>query len=165
VRVGIIFLVALFISTTVSAEDGCPPGLFPNTSGAAGGGCVPFHPSQAPNNASGNPVPTVRWARRWGAIAIDQTNGEVGTSVSMSSKRKAEKAAMLDCQSKGGNGCEIGLIYHDQCSVIARGDTHLTMQGAKTIEEAASIALARCEDDTDNCRVDYSGCSYPERIW
>jgi len=72
---------------------------------------------------------------------------------------------MLDCQSKGGNGCKIGLTYHDQCSVIARGDTNLTMQGAKTIEEAASIALARCEDGTDNCRVDYSDCSYPERIW
>lgn len=164
-KLGFVLLVGLSITVAASAEEGCPPGLFPNTSGAAGGGCVPFQSSGAPTSGTlGSPVPTVRWARRWGAIAIDQTNGGVGTSVSMNSKRKAEKAALLDCQGKGGSACRIGLAYHDQCAVIAWGDTQLSMLGAKTIKEAEGVAMAECEQRTDNCRVYYADCSYPERI-
>jgi len=162
----LILLVGFFMSFPVSAEEGCPPGLFPNTSGAAGGGCVLFQSSGAPTSATlGAPVPTVRWASRWGAIAIDLTNSGVGTSVGMKSKRKAEKAALLDCQNKGGNACQISLAYHDQCAVIAWGDAYVSMSGSPTIEGAASRSLAECEQQTDNCRVYYSDCSYPERIW
>src|SRR5688572_28435979 len=153
-------LLAMSISAPVSAEQGCPAGLFPGA-----GGCAP-PPSGAPTSWSlGSPVPTVRWSSRWGAEAIDQTVGRVGTSVLMKSKRKAEKAALLDCQSKGGAKCKISLAYHDHCAVVAWGDTYLSLLGAKTIEEAAGVALTECEQHTDNCRVYYSDCSYPERIW
>lgn len=160
-----ILLALLLVTTGVAAEEGCPPGLFPNTSGAAGGGCVPFRSNAGPSSGSlGYPAPSIRWVSRWGAIAIDETNSGVGTAVAMSSKRRAEKAAMLDCRAKGGSGCKISIAYHDQCAAIAWGDMQASVLGAGTIEEATSVALEDCERHTENCRIYYSDCSYPERV-
>lgn len=126
---------------------------------------MPFQSNAVPNTATlGAHVPSPRWASRWGAIAIDETNSGVGTSVAMSSKRKAEKAAMRDCQAQGGNGCKISIAYHDQCAAIAWGDVQASVLSAGTVEEAANVALEDCEKHTDNCRIYYSDCSYPERI-
>lgn len=159
-------LAALFASATAFAEEGCPPGLFPNTSGAAGGGCVPFQANAGAAGGGKPSAPSVRWGpSRWGAIAIDQTNSGVGTAADMPSKRKAKEAAMLDCQAKGGNGCKISITYSNQCAVIAWGDNHASVRGRTTLREAEMVAIADCEEFTDNCRVYYSDCTYAERVW
>lgn len=159
-------LAALLASAAAFAEEGCPPGLFPNTSGAAGGGCVPFGANAGATGGRAPSVSPIRWGpSRWGAIAVDETNSGVGTSAGMTSKRKAKEAAMLDCQGKGGNGCKISIAYSNQCAVIAWGDTQASVIARTTLREAETVAMTDCEQLTDNCRVYYSDCTYAERIW
>jgi hypothetical protein len=104
------------------------------------------------------------WADRWGAIATDATNGGVGTAVSMSSKRKAEKAALEVCRTKGGSGCKLSLTYYNQCGAMAWGATHMATASAQTIEKASELAVDSCAKGSTDCQIYYADCSMAERI-
>ena len=156
----------LLASGWAQAEQGCAPGFFPGGTQPNGPTCVPIPGYGTTNNTTPPSIstPSPQWATRWGAIAIDETNSGVGVSVSMSSKRKAEKAAMKECRAKGGSSCRINLAYHNQCAVIAWGDTQASVLGASTIQEASAIAMEDCGKHTSNCRIYYADCSYAERV-
>ena len=98
-----------------------------------------------------------------GAIAFDDTIGGVGTAIGMRSKRKAEKEALIACRKKGGSGCRIDLTYHNQCGVIAWGDSAATTASAATKEQASERALQTCSEHTEGCKIYYEDCSYPVR--
>lgn len=156
----------LLVCGWAHAEQGCAPGFFPGGTQPNGPVCVPI-PGYGTTNAttsSSAPAHVPEWATRWGAIAIDETNSGVGVAAGMSSKRRAEKAAMKGCRAKGGSACKINLIYQNQCAVIAWGDTQASVLGAATIQEASDVALEDCGKRTSNCRIYYADCSLPERI-
>lgn len=108
-------------------------------------------------------IPEPIWSDRWGAIAFDDTIGGVGTAIGMRSKRKAEKEALIACRKKGGSGCRIDLTYHNQCGVIAWGDSAATTASAATKEQASERALQTCSEHTEGCKIYYEDCSYPVR--
>lgn len=103
----------------------------------------------------------IRWATRWGAIAVDDHTGNVGTIASQSSASEAKRIALERCGSKG---CEIVMEYHNQCAAIAWGTKVYNASGAATGDEAAKRALRLCGKDANDCKIVFNECSLPERI-
>ncbi|MGO1072780.1 DUF4189 domain-containing protein [Lysobacter sp. CA199] len=104
--------------------DGCPDGTITNPIGAGGQPqCVPGanHQNWGGSGSSGGP----KYARRWGAFAGDSASGKIGLAGGMPSKRKAERAAIAQCQSKGGANCKVEMAYYDQCGVMAYGGGYM----------------------------------------
>lgn len=156
--------------SAASAENGCPTGYTPNAAptGTPGANqCVPIPGYGGPGGAPTEPQPV--WENRWGAIAYDPVTGKVGTSSDMSSKRKAVKAALDHCQSKGGMSCEIQIDYGNQCATIVYGGAgeivEVAASSAASTGEAEDRSLRNCKKAAGvECKVFYSGCSYPVRI-
>jgi len=155
-----VFFALSMLSGTAGAEGGCPPGTYPANPPATNV-CNPFPDSDSSNQPQ---QPKVVWETRWGAIAIDDTNSGVGFAKNMKSKRKAEKQAMAQCKSKGGNGCRIARSYYNQCGVIAWGDNGYVTASAATIETASQLGLTNCSKSTTSCKIYYADCSLPERV-
>lgn len=110
-------------------------------------------------------VPQPVWADRWGAIATDGETGSLGISVDMTSKRKAVKAALADCQSKGGANCELDVAYYNQCAAMVLGSKKYYTAHAPTKEGAISIGMGNCsKGGNTNCHAYYSGCSTAVRV-
>ena len=137
------------------AEGGCPPGQYPYETPQARQ-CVPI-----PNGPSSQP--SAVWKSRWGAVAADGPKGILGVANGESSKRSAEKKALADCKGKGG-ACQIEIAYRDQCAVLVSGDKRYLLRSAESIEVASQVGLRDCNKEDVNCKVHYSGCSYPERV-
>ena len=150
-----------FIQPTFAQS--CPAGI------PSGG-----NPLCLPPGASGSPYQQgspgqaearqARWEARWGAIAFDPSNAEVGVASGMSSKRKAKDAALANCKERGGNSCKIDLVYYNQCGVVAWGDTYATTASAGTIAQASERGLQLCGQKTSGCQIVYSDCSVPIRV-
>lgn len=159
-------LVFLGLSSLAHAEQGCPDGLYP---GGAGPGqiCVPMPGYGASGSSGSTKAAEPNWATRWGAIAIDDgSNGgsKLGRAESLSSKGKAEKAALADCRSRGGHKCTLERSYRDQCVAVVWGDTLVSSASAVNSERASQLAMDNCSSSTTNCGVYYTGCSYPELV-
>jgi len=160
-------LVLLGLSQLAQAEQGCPDGLYPG--GAAPGQiCIPM-PGYGINGNSGGEAQGAepRWATRWGAVAIGEDrkgSGILGKAESFPGKRKAEKAALADCEAKDGHDCEITHAYYDQCVAVASGDTLVSTASAENSERASQLAVEKCGKSSTNCGIYYTGCSYPERV-
>ena len=157
----ILLAMSLFASCgMVWSQTACPNGVAPGSSQ-----CGP-----SPSYHGVTPTPSVpqysqvRWADRWGAIAIDNTNSGVGAVTGMSSRRKAEKSAMKQCRAKGGGGCRVEVVYDNQCGAIAWGESYYVASNSSTIPEASERALRECSRHTSDCRIYYSDCSLPVRI-
>ncbi|MBJ8417726.1 DUF4189 domain-containing protein [Acinetobacter courvalinii] len=110
-------------------------------------------------------VPQPVWADRWGAISADGIIGSLGIAVDMPSKSKAEKAAIAECQSKGGKNCKVDISYYNQCAAMILGDKNYNTSSAATKEKAIELGMRTCNKEGDsNCRVYYSGCSTAVRV-
>lgn len=161
-RIESLLMIVMFVLSGSALAQSCPPGI---PQGAPG--CIPpdnpaspMYPDYSPQTAT----PRVIWADRWGAIATDPITASLGAVIGMTSKRRAEKAALTECESKGGEACSVDLSYFNQCAVMILGDREYRMQSAATIEEAAQVGIDKCNQEDSNCRVYYSGCSMAERI-
>jgi len=103
-----------------------------------------------------------RWATRWGAVAV--TNGAFGYSTGWSSKGKAIKEALSQCsRDAGGTTCKLRLAYHDQCIALAWGANGNIAYSALNIATAERQAMDSCSKYSGDCKIYYTGCSYPER--
>jgi hypothetical protein len=102
-----------------------------------------------------------RWATRWGAIAVDNHTGDVGTSTDQSTASNARRIALKQCSSKG---CEVQMEYHNQCAAIAWGTKVYNASSAATLEEASERAMRLCGKDASDCKIVLAECSLPERI-
>lgn len=156
-----LFLILFGISASALAQN-CPNGI------PSGGNPLCIPPDQ-PNSPYYNGAPTsssqkVAWAARWGAIATDVSKRALGGATGLSSKRKAQKAAIAACQVNGGVACKIDVAYVNQCAVIVTGDNRYVTAHAPNIGEATSIGMERCGREDVNCRVHYTDCSYPEQV-
>jgi hypothetical protein len=151
------FYFCLASASAWSQQMMCPPGSVPIGGGNAGWvGCSPVPGSTV------TPNPGPAWSTRWGAIAI--ANGVLGAAENASSKRKAEKEAVKHCKQQGGRQCAVVLSYYNQCGALAWGDTYARAYRHVDIPQAEAEAMKSCNSVTNNCKVFYSACSYPERI-
>jgi hypothetical protein len=141
----------------------CPVGM----PSAGNPQCIP--PSAWPQNQQQAAPAAPNWKLTWGAIAIDPISGDVGTSVGILSKKKAEREAIKRCAASGASGCKKLLFsYENQCAVIAwpsvPGATIITQSG-ETVEVASQLALKSCIGDSvgnsRGCRIVYSECTKP----
>lgn len=156
-RKSVLLAVFSVFSAVVHAESGCPAGMVPH-SGTSTTSCAPI-----PQGPQGN-VPSINWASRWGAIASDGKRGAVGAVTSQASKNDARKAAIAECEARGGHNCKVETTYRNQCLVVVSGRSKSNNVTAESIERATQIGMESCEKREDsNCRVYYSGCSFPER--
>lgn len=150
------------------APHACGAGPGPNEIIAgvqpAGPGIAPTPLCYWKSGAAQESAPSARWAERWGAIATDAPNGKLGAAVDMSSRRKAERAALESCRKNGGTNCVLERAYANQCTVLVTGDRLYNSSISPTIEAATQHALSVCRRGDVNCRSIYSGCSLPVQI-
>ena len=149
------------LCSSANAIAQCAPGI----PGGGNPSCVPpsvFYDSLPPTS----PPPSLgpQWETRWGAIVSG--GGGFGASVNMPSKRKAEKIALKQCKDSGGrNLCTVKTAYYNQCAAIAWGEnSEYAVATALTADISQMNAVKGCSDLGVNCKIFYSGCSYPVRI-
>jgi hypothetical protein len=87
----------------------------------------------------------------------------------MTSKRKAEKEALRDCQARGGPNCKVILAFTNQCGAIASGNNPnggfvITGAGGVNATVAKHLALEECGEVSSNCTIFLSECSYAEQV-
>jgi hypothetical protein len=117
------------------------------------------------------PPPPVKWADRWGAIALGSNSnkeGVLGTSAKIFAKAAAEAFAMNYCNSKGGGDtCHIAITYHNQCAALAVPDGYgsATTAGDPDLNSAKQRVIEGCtQAGGKNCHVIYSACSMALRV-
>lgn len=111
-----------------------------------------------------------KWKRTWGTIAIDiATDGEPGIFGAWStetSRRKAKRFALQECQAGGGDDCQVVLLFADQCGALALPNPvfgkRYGARAATTPEEASRLALEECGDP--ECQVVFVDCTAPVRV-
>ena len=142
----------LLLSGVTHAEGNCPDGMFetnpPSSQGPVGCAPIPgYNQQQGPQKAP-RPPPE-QWVDHWGAIAIYEPNGSLGTATNLPSQSSAENA---DCQSKHGSTCKIQLSYRNQCTAMAVSDKGYNVGSPATVDQAAQTSLKICRDSGDpNC--------------
>ena len=120
-----------------------------------------------PGAQSGNGIPNapvVKWADRWGAIAVDFGNRIIGTTENSVNKRKAATSAMEKCKKAGGTNCKIELTYHNQCVAMVTGALGYSVVRAETAERAGEVGVNMCSEKEKDCAVFYSACSLPVQM-
>lgn len=155
---------ALLVAGSAWAEGNCPQGYYPIGGGNGGwAGCAPI-PTSGGGASSPPPPPGPAWETRWGAIAHDGKIGRFGGAEGLSSKRKAEKAAIAECKRNGGKSCKIKLSYYNQCGAMAWGNNWMVVSRGPERDSTIQDAVSSCNKDSSNCQPYYAGCSYPERV-
>ena len=155
---------SLCLSGLVHAEGRCPEGYFPIGGGNAGWeGCAPMGPISEQGESAQPQEP--QWATRWGAIAVGGGGG-FGAAADMTSKRKAEKQAIAQCKATATDrraNCTV-LAYYNQCAVYAWGSAGGEIVSEVNVSKATSVALEKCSERANDCKIYYSNCSYAQRV-
>lgn len=151
----------LLISAPALAEGGCPSGYAPSGVGPGGvQGCAPLTGSN-----SGNTQQAAVWKDRYGALATDDKLGKLGTSTDLDSRRKAESAALSDCQAQGGTQCKLEAWHRNGCTAMVVGHTGHVTETAADQDSAVQKAMKTCQADGDPaCHIYYTACSSPQRV-
>lgn len=163
-----LLIAGISCSSFVYAEQGCPAGLAP-IGQAPGPICVPqsgygLGSPSAPAQGQRPNLPQPRWLERWGAIAIDGVAQKMGAVTDKKSSRDAQKAALKECQTRGGSAQECKktlLVYGNGCGAVALGADFVVARGGGSIEQASERAQKECSANSVDCEVLYTRCSYP----
>lgn len=153
-------------SGVIHAEGECPPGMFPtNPPGTQGPvGCAPI-PGYNENQQQNQQPPPQIWESRWGAIATDEPKGILGAAAGLPTKIDAQRAAMIDCQAKGGAPCKLEIAYDNECAALVAGSKDYSINTGPTADAANQLAMKTCSSGGDTaCHVYYSSCSLPVRV-
>ena len=168
--VGLLLLGTMSLTGIASAQStggsGVDPGSAPQNMPPSDPRSMNYNP-YAPGTGTGPVAPTappVKWADRWGAIANDG-NGNYGIVSDQPAETDARVAAINECRNRGGGGCRLDLIYHNQCAAVGSNSEVSFSYRAPTEREAIQGAVKLCESRTGRgtCHVYYSGCSLPVR--
>lgn len=160
----ILVAIALSLSDAAIAQTACAQGV------AAGSAqCGPsslVNPNEtATQDQNKQPLPSVKWADSWGAIAGDGV-ATFGVATDFPSKRKAKKAAIEDCKERGGGRCRLDRAFANQCAAIIAGETMSATANAQTKRDAVALGMQICEQEGGtNCHTYWSGCSHAWRVW
>lgn len=156
------FGLLILLANVVRAENGCPSGMIP-ASGTDVSSCVPIPPGYFGNQQQAPAQRSPNWSSRWGAVATDGVKGSLGVITDVSSRAEAERAAMADCQSKGGSQCKIDVSYSNGCAAMVVDDDGYNVESAATIDQAVQSGMNACSKaGRTNCHVYYSACSTPQ---
>lgn len=151
----LLFLGLVTLSSGASAQTACPVGV---PVGSPQCGPSPTLPRLPPRR-----VPLGRWQHTWGAIAIDEVKGSVGTSVDMDSKRAAEEEAMRRCIKPGTVGCKVRMTYYNQCAALAWPDQTGRSSGLASgpvLETVKALATSEClKLGARSCNIVYAECT------
>lgn len=153
----VIVVLLMSVSYQARAQVGCPPGYYP-----IGGGNAGWHDCAPAGNSASPPEPGPRWATQWGSIAAGK--GGYGKALGSSRKSKAKREALRECKASGGRKCEVLLIFYNQCGALAWGNTGNATFRAPNAADAEAGALTECAKHTTDCRIFFSGCSYPRLV-
>lgn len=147
------------------AEGGtCPAGYYPIGGGDSGwSSCAPL-PESGGTSSSPPIINSQVWKTQW--ISIATGVGAYGVGKDQPSRRKAEKAAIADCRTKGGENCRVAVSTYNQCAAISGGSTTLFSAWDDTLEgvERRSVDICQDKQGNMNCQVYYADCSYPKRM-
>lgn len=149
----------------LQAEGRCPPGYYPTGGGNSGWeACAPMGPISDESAESPPPETGPEWETRWGAIAIGKEG--LGSAVDMSSEKQAKKIALSKCKASDTSdpsSCKL-FTYHNQCAVIAWGQSGYVIQAGVDLQTASSIGMKKCSSKHQDCEIFYSNCTYPRRL-
>lgn len=166
VKIAIVgFSIILFSGVSVNgavAQTACPIGT------AAGSAmCGPTESSSGGySNEVPAPraIPTGKWESRWGAIAIDDSTGSVGTSSDLKSKSDSASKAISTCAVEDSKRCKLITTYSNQCIALAwpsiKGKPASTGL-AQDENYAKTRAVNNCNESGGDCKAVYSACSKP----
>src|SRR3546814_12141842 len=79
------------------------------------------NPNDSGNRPEASPLPQVKWADSWGAIA-DDGHSIAGIVTGFPSKRKAKRGAIDECQKRGGEKCKVLRAFVNQCAAMIAGE-------------------------------------------
>lgn len=151
----------LAIASLGHAENGCPPGMIP-ASGTDINSCVPIPKGYYGQQANAQPVlPPPVFQSRWGAIATDGPGGHLGVASNLLDQESAEQTALGNCRAKGGINCQIETWYRNGCAAMIVGEQGHNSSNGTDLNDAINAGMGTCNASDKNCRVFYSGCSYP----
>lgn len=159
----------LLLSGVTHAEGNCPEGYYP-IGGESGQprpqGCAPIPGYEQQQGQQQTPqAPPPQWTSRWLAIATDSVKGTLGTAKDMPNRENAERAAIKDCQMKGGTQCKLDVSYSNGCAAMVVGDGGYNSNGAATVDAAVQLGMKVCANaGHTKCHLYYSACSLPVRI-
>lgn len=163
-----LLLIALGWSLQASCQTACPVGVAPGSAQ-----CGPSPSTHVPNRSGSNafevavPAPVGEWVETWGAIATDESTGDIGVAVNRLSESEARSAAIAQCTSLGSANCITAISYQNQCAVISAPTSgpggRVIFQGAATVAVAESLAMPKClaSKPKDTCKIVYSDCTKP----
>lgn len=165
----VLTIAALLLSPGITqAQTACPTGVAPGSPQC--GPSPAYHGvsnSTSPSNHYVVPQPIVikmKWADRWGAIAVDGEAGSLGGVVGMKNKKLAEKAALEECKTNGGSKCTVSVAYRNQCSALIVGQKNYYTQRAPELAQVKDLGMKYCNQQDTNCRIYYADCSMSQRI-
>jgi len=148
----------------------CPPGFEPNAAGTPGRECIPSAGQGGGEGGDYSQSSGPFWETRWGAFAYDYATAIVGVGSKMPSRGKAKKAAVADCQSRGGKNCKVEFSYYNHCAAIAEGRMSSGLytryyRSENGLDDAVSGALKGCADQGGAaCQAIITDCSRPQRV-
>lgn len=105
----------------------------------------------------------VKWADRWGAIAVDLQTDSLGTGEDQADEKSAERAALDSCRIHDGVECKIKYSYVNECISIAESD-EMRGYGFGLVEFIAQKDAIKSCGDENACRTTYTHCSLPARV-
>lgn len=148
----------LVFSTSLFAQTACPVGV---AAGSNQCGPSPVWQPQVPKQEE--PAPSGHYRDTWGAIAMDEVMGAVGTSVNMDSEAEAGAAAVRRCVRPGARGCAVRITYRNACGALAWSDNpgHAGGLGsARGLAYAESLARQEClNNGGGSCKIVFSQCT------
>src|SRR3546814_17729530 len=92
-----------------------------------------------------SPLPQVKWADSWGAIAYDG-HSIAGIVTGFPSKRKAKRGAIDECQKRGGEKCKVLRAFVNQCAAMIAGEGVSATASAPTTREAIDRGTKLCHE-------------------
>lgn len=137
------------------AQTACPMGVSPGDPR-----CGPT-PEYANPRSTRQYAPQRRWETRWGAIAMDARGSALGASNHLSSRRKAEREAVAECQGLSGASCEVLAVYSNSCIAVVVGDSRTYWNSGEGRTVAVQGAFDACSKKASDCSVLLSECSPP----
>ena len=134
-----------------------------------GGNCIQHPPGQIPRAClpqpdNTAPPPVIQKPSSYGAVALDNKMGYVGTASKQASKQASINLAIQKC---GTDNCEIVMEYANQCMAYAYGQPLKGFKSKSFIENgltkktAEKNALAACRKGARDCKIFVSECSLP----
>lgn len=101
-------------------------------------------------------------SQSWGAFSIAMLDeGEIsmtGWAINHDTESEAVQASLEMCSRRGGIGCEINLVFMNQCAAVTTSSSGTYASRDRTLGLARRAARKPCQAD---CRILYEGCARP----